>query len=401
MRMKRVRQAVTVAGALAISLSMAGCLGNSNINITPPGCTGNCPPSPTFLYATAVDHILAFKIDSSTGALGAPLTMPGPNQSDGLTASLTLGHLYISDFLNDTVDGFSINSSTGALTATAGSPYSLGGKPPGAGGLSAFVQSSYVYATDLNAGTVAGFAYDGPTGKLTPVPGSPFPVGDTPMQVAQAGPQGKFLYVSNSNDPDGGISAFTVDFNTGALTPIPGSPFPTGPAGSFPGPSVLVVGGNANGGNHLYVALTGTATINNKIAGFAIDPNTGSLTALPGSPFATGHNPQSMALVPVTLVGGQEFLYTANVQDGTISAFTVDGSTGGLTPVSGSPYVSGTSLGGLAVPTLPILFLYAADPQAKAVRAYTIDGNTGALSPVAGSPFPAGSSPALLTVVAP
>ena len=124
MRMKRVRQAVTVAGALAISLSMAGCPGKSNINITPPGCTGNCPPSPTFLYATAIDQILAFKIDSSTGALGAPLAMPGPNQSLGLSASLTLGHLYISDFLNDTVDGFSINSSTGGLTATPGSPYS-------------------------------------------------------------------------------------------------------------------------------------------------------------------------------------------------------------------------------------------------------------------------------------
>jgi 6-phosphogluconolactonase (cycloisomerase 2 family) len=169
---------------------------------------------------------------------------------------------------------------------------------------------------------------------------------------------------------------------------------------------VLVVGGNANGGNHLYVALTGTATINNKIAGFAIDPNTGSLTALPGSPFATGKDPQSMALVPVTLVGGQEFLYTANVQDGTISAFTVDGSAGGITPVSGSPYVSGTSLGGLAVPrlndtTLGSFFLYAADPQGKVVRAYTIDGNTGALSPMAGSPFPAGSSPALLTIAVP
>jgi len=45
-------------------------------------------------------------------------------------------------------------------------------------------------------------------------------------------------------------------------------------------------------------------------------------------------------------------------------------------------------------------FLYAADPQAQAVRAYTIDGNTGALSPISGSPFPAGSAaPMLLTVV--
>jgi 6-phosphogluconolactonase len=46
-------------------------------------------------------------------------------------------------------------------------------------------------------------------------------------------------------------------------------------------------------------------------------------------------------------------------------------------------------------------FLYAADPQAKTITAYTIDGNTGTLSPVPGSPFAAGNSPALLTVVVP
>lgn len=46
-------------------------------------------------------------------------------------------------------------------------------------------------------------------------------------------------------------------------------------------------------------------------------------------------------------------------------------------------------------------FLYAADPQARTVRAYTIDGNTGALSPVPGSPFPGGSAPMLLTVAVP
>ena len=396
-----MNQAARITLALAISLCLAGCSGNSNIQIFPPGCGNNCPPAPEFLYATTVDQILAFKINSSTGALGAPLAMPGPNQSLGLTATVTLGRLYVSDFLNDNVEGFSINSTTGALSAIGGSPFSLGGTPPGAGGLSAFVSAgSYLYATDLNAGRVAGFAYDSASGKLTPVPGSPFPAGNTPVQAVQAGSQGKFLYVSNLNDSAGGISAFTIDLNTGTLTPILGSPFPTGAVGSFPGPSALVVGGS--NGNILYVALAGTASANDKIAAFVIDLNTGSLTAVPGSPFTTGSNPLYMALVPITLVGGQEFLYTANVQDNSISAFTVDGNTGVLTSVTGSPYAAGNSLSGLAVtPTgtsAGNFFLYAGDPQAKTVRAYTIDGNTGALSPISGSPFSAGSSPTLLTV---
>jgi 6-phosphogluconolactonase len=310
-----------------------------------------------------------------------------------------LGHLYVSDFLNDAVDGFSINSSTGALTAVGGSPFPLGGTPPGAGGLTMFVSGGgYLYATDLNAGKVAGFTFDPSSGKLTPVPGSPFPAGNTPVQAVQEGLQSKFLYVSNLNDSAGGISAFTISQGTGALSPIPGSPFPTGSPGSFPGPSALVMSFNSK---FLYVALVGTDSTNNKIAAFEVDPSSGALTPVLGSPFVTGSDPLQMTLVPITL-GPQGFLYTANVQDGTISAFTADDSTGVLTPVSGSPYVAGTSLGGLAATVAATssgsYFLYAADPLAKNIRAYTIDGNTGALSPISGSPFPAGTTPILLTV---
>ena len=398
MRMKPLNQALAIAVALLTSLSLAGCSGKGPIQILPPGCGTNCPPAPEFLYATSTDHISAFTINQSTGALSAPLTMSGPNQSLGMVATVTLGHLYVSDFLNDAIDGFSINSPSGGLTPITGSPFALGGTPPGAGGLSAIVSAgTYVYATDLNAGTVAGFAFDSSSGKLTPVPGSPFSAGNTPKQAVQAGSQGKFLYVSNLNDSAGGISAFNIDFNTGGLTPISGSPFPTGSLGSYPGPLAMAVNDN-----FLYVAMSGTSNPNNKIVAFAIDPNTGVLTTVSGSPFTTGSDPLYIALVPVTSVGFQAFLYAANVQDGTISGFTADDNTGVLKPINGSPFTSGTSVAGLAVAPYTTsngtLFLYAADPQAQAVRAYLIDGNTGALSPISGSPFPAGSAPMLLTV---
>jgi 6-phosphogluconolactonase (cycloisomerase 2 family) len=104
----------------------------------------------------------------------------------------------------------------------------------------------------------------------------------------------------------------------------------------------------------------------------------------------------------VSFVGFQAFLYTANVQDGTISGFTADDNTGVLKPLNGSPYASGTSVAGLAVAPYTTsngtFFLYAADPQALAVRAYIVDGTTGALSPISGSPVLAGNAPMLLTV---
>jgi 6-phosphogluconolactonase len=396
------RPGLTLIVVLVLAVLLPGCSGNSGPKTVPPllGCGNSCPPSPEYLYATSPDHLLVFTIDQSTGALSPPSIQAGPNQSTGLTGTITLGHLYVSDFLNDTVQGFTINSSTGLLTPVAGSPFSLGGAPPGAGGLSMLVSAgSYLYATDLNAGKVAGFAFDSTSGTLTPVPGSPFPALNTPVQAAQAGFQGKFLYVSNLNDSAGGISAFAIDFASGTLTPISGSPFPTGPVGSFPGPSALVVNGN-----FLYVALAGTANANNKIVAFAIDQNTGILTPISGSPFATGRDPLYMTIVPVTTVGFQAFLYTANIQDNTISAFTADDNTGTLTPVSGSPYGGASTLAGLAVsPTATNagnFFLYAAD-QAGVIRAYTVDGSTGALSVIAGSPFSTGNSPILLTVVRP
>lgn len=365
-------------------------------------CTVNCvttPPVPQFLYATTTNQILAFTIDQSSGALSTPpLVAAGPNQSIGMVASAN-GQLYVSDFLNDVVDGYSISSS-GALTAIASSPFSLGGTPPGGGGLSAFVESgNYLYATDLNAGTVAGFLYDPGSGMLTPVPGSPFAAGKNPVQAVQAAPppgNSQFLYVSDQNDSVGGISAYAINQANGALSPIPGSPFSTGAPSSYPGPSAMVV---SYGNNFLYVALAGTANANNQIAAFSINPTTGSLTVLPQSSFTAGNGPLQMAYVPIT-ANAQGFLYTANTQDGTISAFTTDDSTGVLTPVTGSPYTSGTSVWGLSQILTPSgnFFLYAADPEAQTVTAYTINPNTGALSPLQGSPFAAGGAPMLLTI---
>jgi 6-phosphogluconolactonase len=237
---------------------------------------------------------------------------------------------------------------------------------------------------------------------LTPLPGSPFPAGNTPVQVVQVAPQAGnplFLYVSNLNDAVGGISAFAINQQNGSLTQILGSPFPTGAPGSYPGPSAMVVSVD---NNFLYVALAGTANANNQIAAFSINPTSGSLTALPQSPFPTGNDPLQMAYVPLT-EGAESFLYTANIQDDTISAFTVDHTSGVLTPVKGSPFAAGTSVMGLSqiLTSSGNYFLYAADPQAETVIAYTIDGNTGALTPLQGSPFAAGGAPSLVTTTTP
>ena len=81
---------------------------------------------------------------------------------------------------------------------------------------------------DFQDGNVSGYTINATTGALTPIPGSPFPAGVFPTSVA-ADPTGKFAYVANvENGFHGDISAYTINATTGALTSIPGSPFAAG-----------------------------------------------------------------------------------------------------------------------------------------------------------------------------
>jgi DNA-binding beta-propeller fold protein YncE len=63
-----------------------------------------------------------------------------------------------------------------------------------------------------------------------------------------------------------------------------------------------------------------------------------------GSPFPGGDGAWGEAIDP----SGQ-FLYTTNSYDGRISMFTVNGTTGALTPVAGSPLVYGTAPTSIAI----------------------------------------------------
>jgi DNA-binding beta-propeller fold protein YncE len=60
---------------------------------------------------------------------------------------------------------------------------------------------------------------------LTPIPGSPFAAGLSPITVT-VDPSGQFAYVTNRDSNN--ISGYTISVSSGALTPIPDSPFPAG-----------------------------------------------------------------------------------------------------------------------------------------------------------------------------
>ncbi|MGP8243607.1 MAG: lactonase family protein [Bryobacteraceae bacterium] len=179
-----------------------------------------------------------------------------------------------------------------------------------------------------------------------------------------------FAYVANAGSNR--VSAYAINPATGALIAIPGSPFP---AGSEP-VSVTV---DATG-RFVYVAdLTGT------VSACTINPATGALIAVPGSPFPAGSHSYSVTADPTG-----KFAYVANFFANTVSAYTINTATGALTPVPGSPFPAGAAPRSVIVdPTGK--FVYAANYNDNTVSAYTIDPAVGALIAVPGSPFPAGS----------
>jgi DNA-binding beta-propeller fold protein YncE len=89
----------------------------------------------------------------------------------------------------------------------------------------------YAYVTNYNSANlsassnVSAYTVDSSTGALTAVSGSPFAAGTGPYSVT-VDPSGKFTYAVNyfSNN----VSAYTIDSSTGALTVVSGSPFAAG-----------------------------------------------------------------------------------------------------------------------------------------------------------------------------
>jgi 6-phosphogluconolactonase len=298
-------------------------------------------------------------------------SVAGPNPSGGALAVPGANSVYVSDLTGNRVDGFTSNG--GNLTAIPGSPFS------GVIGPTALTSDGrFLFVTNFVGNSVSVFSL-GPNGTLTAVPGSPFPGVSGPASAAINLRAPHVLYVSNSTGALGEISGYAVGPNTGALTPLPGSPFPTKPGA---GPAGMAVAG---AGDILFVALV----IDDSVAAFAIDPNSGALTPVPGSPFGAGSLPFDLATT------GGSYLYVANGGGNTVSGFVI-ASNGVLAPIPGSPFATGAGPSHLVVDNF--LHLYVSNSGSDNVSGFAINPASGALTSLAGSPYSAGTRPTSLAV---
>jgi len=189
-----------------------------------------------------------------------------------------------------------------------------------------------------------------------------------------------FLYVTESEGQGGSVYAYAVNTATGDLTPVAGSPFDTGVLQPAQGMAVDPTG------KFLYIMEPNT----NQVAAFTIAAN-GALTAVAGSPFDTKDTRPVAAAVDAS----GSYLYVSNQMssDGSVSAFSINSTTGALTPIAGSPFATLANGEPARLSTDPeAKFLYVPMSSGASVVGFDI-GSTGTLSPIAGSPFTVGGQP--------
>jgi 6-phosphogluconolactonase len=213
--------------------------------------------SPQVLYVGDVARIDAFTADA-TGALTPIAGSPFPA---GNSIFLTVDPL--GRFLFGTEDAppgslavYTIDPTTGALASVPGSPFPVDPAStanPRPGGIAVDSTGSFVYASLTDTSQIAAFAIAS-NGALTPVPGSPFSTGGTPLNLLAVK---NFLYVSN-----GSLAGYSIDPASGVLTP-----FAVAPTEILAGAITTDVGGS-------FLYASGAAGMTT----FSIDANTGALT---------------------------------------------------------------------------------------------------------------------------
>ena len=165
-------KAKTLAAVLLLGM-LAGCAGGSKSS----SCTNCVPPvKPEFLYATALNQIALFNVDTTDGTLTLPLganagTFPGPNDAEGLVADPQARFLFVSDFTGSLVRVFNIDNSNGRLKEVTGSPFPVDASGPR--GLVTDVGGKFLFVADFNSNEISVFNI-GSNGALTRVTGSPF-----------------------------------------------------------------------------------------------------------------------------------------------------------------------------------------------------------------------------------
>lgn len=192
---------------------------------------------------------------------------------------------------------------------------------------------------------------------------------------------GGYLYaLRNVNAAQNQIFGFQVNEFTGALTLLPGFPVNTGGTGSANTASEQLVYDPANG--RLFALNEGS----NTVSAYTVDLTTGGLTGLPFSPFNLGSgNWKCLAVHPggSPLVAGDSdgnFLVSFNITAGSAAA------------AAGSPFATGTGSPSSCAFSRDGQYVYTGGAAGNNIAGFKVNTGTGVLTALPGSPLNSGNT---------
>lgn len=284
-----------------------------------------------FLYLASLNDnlVVGFAIDQTTGALTQIGTSFAAGAGAGAIPAFSPNgkFLYVMNQTGNSVSGYSIDPNSGSLAPIGAAAFPAGPNPTW---ISFRPDGMFAYVSNTNsgnAGSISVYSVDS-TGALTAVGTGPVPVENGPADLT-IDASGTHLYVPNRGS--GTISVFSIDPTAGTLTPVGAGAVQAGA-----GPQLVVIDPT---GKYAYAS----SSYGDDVWGYSIDPTTGNLTPVPGSPFVSGSTGSKPLFINIDPSG--QFAYTANNGAGfnSVSGWTIDPGSGTLTPIAGTPIAAGAA----------------------------------------------------------
>ena len=197
---------------------------------------------------------------------------------------------------NATVLGFQQNTTTGALTTLSGTtcttatPTTCTGYRAGTVPASVVIDATtrFVYVADEYANQIISYGISGTAGaavgSLTALQTSPTLTGSFPVNMV-VDPRGKYLLVANFNANT--VGSFTINAADGSL----GGTAALGSAATATGPSCVTIE------PALGIYVYSSNRLDNSLSGLQMSPNTGGLSTITNSPFPTSTLPSCVVAV--------------------------------------------------------------------------------------------------------
>lgn len=287
----------------------------------------------TFTLANQIGH---FQIDPQTGSLDLRTTITQFLPEGGAVSPDGRYFYHCEPLITNagSVHSYSLDLDTGAPTELPGSPLII---PGAVGPQRIFIHPNgrFLYVAERNFGSFYVFEIATNTGALTQI-GTPVGITADRAFAFATSPDGNTLFVTGNNSE---VTAFAIDQNDGTLSLL----------------SPTFVAQDAQLGEMVVDAVRGVFYVCGYTAGqveaYRLDADGRPGPAIAGSPFSTS-TPETLTML--SNFSG-DFLLTTNVgllNGGTVSCFRIQAD-GSLSPVPGSPFAAGVGTFDMALVRFP------------------------------------------------